>query len=69
MEKLLFTINEAAEMLAIGRTKTYEFINRGELRTVRVDGSVRVTRDALEGFVTLKAAGVESSPTSATSAA
>jgi excisionase family DNA binding protein len=51
MTKLLYRINEAAEVCSIGRTKTYELINRGVLRTVRIDGAVRVPVSAVEEFI------------------
>jgi excisionase family DNA binding protein len=51
MAKLLYRINEAADACSIGRTKTYELINRGLLRTVRIDGAVRIPAAALEEFV------------------
>lgn len=40
--KILLTPNEVAAALAIGRSKAYELISRGELASVRVDRSVRV---------------------------
>jgi excisionase family DNA binding protein len=51
MTKLLYRINEAADACSIGRTKTYELINRGALRTVRIDGAVRVPVSAVEEFI------------------
>jgi excisionase family DNA binding protein len=49
--KLLYRVNEAAEACSIGRTKTYELINRGELRAVKIDGAVRIPASAIEEFV------------------
>lgn len=51
MTKMLYRVNEAAEACSIGRTKTYQLINRGLLRSVRIDGAVRVPASALEEFV------------------
>jgi excisionase family DNA binding protein len=51
MNKMLYRVNEAAEVCSLGRTKTYELINRGLLRSVRIDGAVRVPLSAIEEFV------------------
>jgi excisionase family DNA binding protein len=51
IEPLLLTANEAAEALAIGRSKVYELIMSGELESVRIGGCRRVPADALVQFV------------------
>jgi excisionase family DNA binding protein len=51
MTKMLYRVNEAAEACSIGRTKTYELINCGVLRTVRIGSAVRIPASALEEFV------------------
>ena len=42
---------DAARALGIGRTKVYELIRSGELRSVRVGGLRRVPVAALDEFV------------------
>ena len=49
LPELLF-VSEAAVWLGIGRTLTYELVQRGELPSVKLGRLVRVTRD---GLVTL----------------
>jgi excisionase family DNA binding protein len=51
MTRLLFRPNEAAEALAMGRTKVYELIRLGKLATVQTDAGLRVTRAALDAYV------------------
>jgi excisionase family DNA binding protein len=51
MEKLLYRIPEAVEVLAIGRSRFYELMNSGEIQTIRIGKSVRVTADALRQYV------------------
>ncbi|MFL5910240.1 MAG: helix-turn-helix domain-containing protein [Gaiellaceae bacterium] len=51
MDKLLLTPAEAAQALGIGRTKVYELIATGRLRSVRLDGCRRITSDDLAAFV------------------
>ena len=51
MSKLLLTVPEAAAALAISRSKLYELLAAGLVRSVRIDGSWRVPVDALETYV------------------
>ena len=51
VDKLLYKMPEAAAVLNLGLTKTYELVNSGSLRTVRVGRAVRVPADALTEFV------------------
>ena len=51
MPRLLLTVPEAAEALAISRSKLYELIAAGLVRSVRIDGSRRVPIEALETYV------------------
>lgn len=51
MTRLLLTVPEAAEALAISRSKLYELIAAGRVRSVRIDGSRRVPVEALETYV------------------
>jgi excisionase family DNA binding protein len=50
-ERLLFRPDEATHRLGIGRTKLYELMRSGELRSVRVGGARRVSATALAEFV------------------
>jgi len=51
MTRLLLTVPEAAESLAISRSKLYELIAAGLIRSVRIDGSRRVPIEALQTYV------------------
>ena len=51
MEKLLFSPTEAAAQLSLGRSKIYELMRLGELRSVKIGGSRRIPRAALAEFV------------------
>ena len=51
MEKLLYSPTEAAAHLSIGRSKIYELMRLGELRSVKIGGSRRIPRAALAEFV------------------
>jgi len=51
MTRLLLTVPEAAEALAISRSKLYELIAAGLIRSVRIDGSRRVPVEALRSYI------------------
>jgi len=50
-EKRLLRVDEAATRLGIGKTKTWELVNRGELRSVRIGRSVRIVAADVDRFV------------------
>jgi excisionase family DNA binding protein len=49
--KILLTVPEAAVALAISRSKLYELLAAGSIRSVRIDGSRRIPVEALEAYV------------------
>jgi excisionase family DNA binding protein len=51
MTKLLLTVPEAAEALGISRSKLYQLISAGLIRSIRIDGSRRVPVDALTTYI------------------
>jgi excisionase family DNA binding protein len=57
MERLLYRVQEACELLSQGRTKIYEAIASGKLRSVRVGGSRLIPADALRDYAERLAAG------------
>lgn len=54
--RLLVTVEEAAEALAISRTALYALLRGGEIQVVHIGRSVRVPVVALEAFVARLAA-------------
>jgi excisionase family DNA binding protein len=48
---ILLTAKEAARALRVGRSKVYELMRSGELRSVKIGGSRRVSAAALAEFV------------------
>ena len=57
MEKLLLTPHEAAELLGIGRSKVYELMASGVLRSVKVGRCRRISRKEIDDFVESLSAG------------
>ena len=51
MPRLLMTVPEAAETLAISRSKLYELIASGAIASIRIDGSRRIPLAALEDYI------------------
>jgi excisionase family DNA binding protein len=51
MDALLFTAEEAAEILKISRCKVYDLLRNQDLRSVKIGGSRRIPRASLEEYV------------------
>jgi excisionase family DNA binding protein len=51
MTRLLLTVPEAAEALALSRSKLYELLASGAIASIRIDGSRRIPLTALEEYV------------------
>lgn len=51
IEPLLLRVEDAAEALALSRTKVYELMASGELESVKLGRSRRVPVDAVATFV------------------
>lgn len=51
MERLLFTPEEAAAMLGVGRTRVYDLIRTGDLASVKIGRSRRINSRAMGEFV------------------
>ncbi len=50
-QKLLFSMEEAAELMSIGRTVFYDLVMRKEIASVKIGRSRRVPLRALEDYV------------------
>lgn len=51
MERLLLRVNEAAELLGVSRSKTYELIAARIIPAVRIGSSVRVPLEELRAWI------------------
>jgi excisionase family DNA binding protein len=51
VEKLLYDVREAAQLLSISRTKVYELMASGQLVSVRIGRSRRIPAEELRRFV------------------
>lgn len=50
-DQLLFTTDEAAHVLSVGRTTIYMLMRAGELKPVHIGRSCRISRGELERYV------------------
>lgn len=50
-DKLLYRVSEAAEVLGLGRSKTYALMQSGALHSVKIDGARRIRRADLMAYV------------------
>ncbi len=51
MDKLLLTPVEATQALGIGRSKVYELLRTGQLRSIRIGSCRRILLDAVHDFL------------------
>ena len=57
MEQLLLTADQVAEVLAIGRSKTYSLLADGTLPSMRIRGSIRVPIESLRAWIAQRTVG------------
>jgi excisionase family DNA binding protein len=50
-ERLVYSVEEAAELLGISRAFCYEAVNRGEIPCLRIGRRILIPRSALHKFV------------------
>ena len=48
VERLVYTVEEAGEILGIGRSKAYEAANSGEIPVIRIGRRILVPKAALD---------------------
>ena len=51
VDRFLFTVDEAASALGIGRSHLYRYVQTGELRSVKLGRARRIPIAVLEEFV------------------
>jgi excisionase family DNA binding protein len=51
MEILLYRVEDATKILNLGRSAIYDLIRSGALKSVKIGGSRRITKSALEEYV------------------
>jgi excisionase family DNA binding protein len=51
VDKELLRVDEAAAVLSLGRSKTYQLMDAGELQTVKIGRAVRITAASVREYV------------------
>lgn len=51
MHQEVYTVQELAELLHIGRNAAYDLVKSGKIRSIRIGKSIRIPRSALEKFL------------------
>ena len=49
--KLTYTVSEASKVLGIGRTKMYELVNSGEIRSIRFGDAIRISKTYVDELI------------------
>ncbi|MEU8821832.1 helix-turn-helix domain-containing protein [Actinoplanes sp. NPDC048796] len=49
--RLAYTVNDAAEQLSVSRRKMYDLMEKGEIASITVGRSRRITHEALEDYL------------------
>ena len=55
-ERLAYSVDEACQLLSIGRTSLYELAKRNELRFIKIAGRTLIPRSELERLTNSKTA-------------
>lgn len=56
-ERRVFSVPEAAAVLGISRSKLYEFIAAGEIRTIHIGRLCKITAEGIDEFLASRPAG------------
>jgi excisionase family DNA binding protein len=51
VERLAFTVEQAAEILGIGRDRVYNLLRTGQLESIKIGKLRRIPRSALDSYV------------------
>ncbi len=52
LDQILFRVEDSAKLLDVSRATLYELIRDGRIESVKIGRSRRITREALERYVT-----------------
>jgi excisionase family DNA binding protein len=55
-DRLLYRVREVAEAVGLSERKVNDFIKRGELHSIKIDGSRRVPDDSLKRWIAERSA-------------
>jgi excisionase family DNA binding protein len=50
-ERLVYSVDEAADLLGIGRTYMFRLVTTGEIDSFKIGSRRKIPRDALDGYI------------------
>ena len=50
-EKRVYTVDEIQDILSIGRNAAYDLVRTGQFHTVRIGGSIRVSKKSFDAWL------------------
>jgi len=50
-EKRVYSVNEIADILGIGRTSAYKLANAGQFKTVRIGSALRISKASFDAWL------------------
>ncbi len=51
LEKRVYTVDEIQDILSIGRNAAYELVKSGQFLTVRIGGSIRISKKSFDTWL------------------
>ena len=51
LEKRVYTVDEIQDILSIGRNAAYELVKSGQFHTVRIGGSIRISKKSFDTWL------------------
>lgn len=51
LEKRVYTVDEIQDILSIGRNAAYELVKAGQFHTVRIGGSIRISKKSFDAWL------------------
>ena len=49
--KLTYTVSEASKVLGIGKTKMYELVSSGEIKSIRFGDAIRISKTYVDELI------------------
>jgi len=50
-EKRVYTVEEIQDILSIGRNAAYDLVRTGQFHTVRIGGSIRISKKSFDAWL------------------
>ena len=51
MDKMLYTVLEAKEMMGIGRNRLYDLIKENKIKSIKVGTHIKITKESIDDFM------------------